>query len=56
MTAQEARQLKIKTGSVVRLKKELGLYLKERDTEQQRVSALKQGQADKHDIKHAASL
>ncbi|KAK9792229.1 hypothetical protein WJX73_000121 [Symbiochloris irregularis] len=56
MSNQEARQLKIKTGSVVRLKKELALYLKERDSEQQRVNALKQGQADKHDIKHAEDV
>ena len=55
MAEQDRRQLKIKTGSVVRLKKELLLYVKERDREQQRVNDLKQGGADVHDIKHAAS-
>lgn len=55
MTDSDKRQLKIKTGSVNRLKKELHLYAKERQKEQQRVERLKEGGADSHDIKHAAS-
>ncbi len=49
----EKRLLKIKTGSVVRLKKELGLYEKEKETEAQRVARMKDEGADAHDIKHA---
>jgi hypothetical protein len=47
------RQLKIKSGSVGRLKKELGLYQEEEAKEQQKVSRLKAEGADEHDIKHA---
>ena len=47
--------LKIKTGSVVRLKKELGLYETEKDLEAQRVARMKEEGADVHDIKHAVS-
>lgn len=49
----EKRLLKIKTGSVVRLKKELGLYEKEKETEAQRVVRMKEQGADVYDIKHA---
>ena len=55
MAENDIRQLKIKTGSVNRLRKELNLYSKEREQEQQRVDKLKQSGADSHDIRHAAS-
>lgn len=53
MSESERKQLKIKTGSVNRLKKELGLYATEKENEQQRVQRLKDAGADPHDIKHA---
>lgn len=56
MTDAEKRLLKIKTGSVVRLKKELGLYEKEQEQERQKVARMKEEGADSHDIKHAVSL
>ena len=52
----EKRLLKIKTGSVVRLKKELGLYEQEKETEAQRVARMKEEGADVHDIKHAVGF
>jgi tubulin-specific chaperone A len=56
MTDAEKRMLKIKTGSVTRLKKELGLYVEEREKERQRVARMKEEGADSHDVKHAVSL
>ena len=53
MADAERRMLKIKTGSVVRLKKELGLYETEKESEAQRVARMKEEGADVHDIKHA---
>ena len=53
MADAEKRMLKIKTGSVVRLKKELGLYETEKESEVQRVARMKEQGADKYDIKHA---
>ena len=53
MTDAEKRMLKIKTGSVTRLKKELGLYVEEREKERQRVARMKEEGADSHDVKHA---
>ncbi len=50
---EELRQLKIKTGSLTRLTKELVLYEKEHKQEQARVAAIKAANADAHDIKHA---
>ena len=50
---EELRQLKIKTGSLTRLTKELVLYEKEHKQEQARVAAMKAANADSHDIKHA---
>ena len=50
---EELRQLKIKTGSLTRLTKELVLYEKEQKQEQARVAAMKADKADTHDIKHA---
>lgn len=50
---EELRQLKIKTGSLTRLTKELVLYEKEQKQEQARVAAMKADNADTHDIKHA---
>ncbi len=55
MADVERRMLKIKTGSVVRLKKELGLYETEKESEEQRVARMKEEGADVHDIKHAVS-
>ena len=55
MAEVERRMLKIKTGSVVRLKKELGLYETEKDSEAQRVARMKEEGADVHDIKHAVN-
>lgn len=55
MADVERRMLKIKTGSVVRLKKELGLYQTEKESEAQRVARMKEENADAHDIKHAVS-
>ena len=55
MTDAEKRMLKIKIGSVSRLKKELGLYVEEREKERQRVARMKEEGADSHDIKHAVS-
>ena len=53
MADAELRQLKIKTGSLSRLTKELILYEKEHKQEQERVAAMKSDKADAHDIKHA---
>lgn len=53
MADAELRQLKIKTGSLSRLTKELVLYEKEHKQEQGRVAAMKSNRADAHDIKHA---
>jgi tubulin-specific chaperone A len=50
------KQLKIKTGSVGRLRKELTLYKEEERKEQENVLKLKSTGADEHDIKHAVSL
>lgn len=55
MTEAEKRLLKIKTGSVVRLKKELCLYEEEQEQERQKVARMKEDGADVHDIKHAVS-
>ena len=53
--AEEARkQLRIKTGSVSRLRKEINLYTEEVSKQQAVVERLKQQGADSHDIKHAA--
>ncbi len=53
MDAADLRLLKIKTGSLNRLKKELGLYKQEEEQERQRVARMKSENADYHDIKHA---
>lgn len=55
LMAEAVKQLKIKTGSVGRLSKELLLYQEEELQEQKKVSQLKAGGADQHDIKHAVS-
>ena len=49
------RQLKIKTGSVVRLSKELGMYAEEQRVESSRVAGMRADNADSHDIQHAVS-
>ena len=45
--------LKIKAGSVNRLKKELGLYVEEKERERKTVARMKEEGADTYDIKHA---
>lgn len=56
MDAADLRLLKIKTGSLNRLKKELGLYKEEEEQERQRVARMKAEDADIHDIKHAVRI
>lgn len=56
MAAEEVKQLKIKAGSVRRLKKELVMYEKELEKEQGRVDKMKQDNADPYDLKHAVRL
>jgi tubulin-specific chaperone A len=53
--ADQVRQLKIKTGSVKRLQKELILYEKEHDKEVAKVEKMKAENAEPHDLKHAVS-
>ena len=48
--------LKIKTGSVVRLNKELGLYETEKEAEAKRVAKMRNDGADPYDIKHAVGF
>ena len=48
--------MKIKTGSVKRLAKELTLYEKEQLQESQRVADMRASGADAHDIQHAVSM
>lgn len=50
------RQLKIKTGSVKRLAKEVVMYKQDEETETDRVSRLKAAGSDASDIKHAVRL
>lgn len=54
--AEVRRQLKIKTGSVRRLAKELIMYTKDKHLENIRVENLKAAKGDASDIKHAVSL
>lgn len=54
--ADTVKQLKIKTGSVGRLRKELSLYKEEEAREQENVHKLKAAGADQHDIKHAVRV
>lgn len=56
MSEADRKALKIKTGSVKRLAKELVLYGKEQDKESQRVADMKASGADAHDIKHAENV
>ena len=51
--AEAKKQLRIKTGSVSRLRKEFGLYTEEVTKQQSQVDTLKEQGADPHDIKHA---
>ncbi|DBB07664.1 hypothetical protein WJX82_008294 [Trebouxia sp. C0006] len=50
------RQLKIKTGSVRRLAKEVVMYKKDEQTETDRVSRMKAAGGDPSDIKHAEQV
>ncbi len=56
MDPADLRLLKIKTGSLKRLKKELVLYKQEEEQEIHRVARMKAENADTHDIKHAVRI
>jgi hypothetical protein len=51
--SEAKRQLKIKTGSVKRLAKEVVMYKKDEQTETDRVSRMRAAGGDASDIKHA---
>lgn len=53
MSDADKKALKVKTGVVKRLRKELDMYQKEVQTEQAKVQKLKDAGADPHDIKYA---
>ena len=55
MAEEAKKQLRIKTGSVSRLRKEIGAYSQEVIKQQAVVDKLKQEGADSYDIKHAVS-
>lgn len=54
--SEAKRQLKIKTGSVKRLAKEVVMYKKDEETETAHVNRMKADGSDASDIKHAVSL
>lgn len=54
--SEAKRQLKIKTGSVRRLAKEVVMYKKDEQTETDRVSRMKAAGGDASDIKHAEQV
>ena len=56
MSDAEARLLRIKTGSVQRLERELRLYEKERTAEEAKVQSMRAAAADVYDIKQAVRL
>lgn len=56
MSEADKRTLKVKTGVVKRLRKELDMYQQEVQTEQAKVQKLKNEGADPHDIKYAVGL
>ncbi len=51
--AEVIRTLKVKTGALKRVQKELSMYEKERDKEQARVEKLRADNAEPHDLKQA---
>ena len=53
MSEADRKALKIKTGSVNRLAKELNMYTQDEQRESQRVADMKRSGGDSHDIKHA---
>lgn len=53
MDAAELKSLKVKTGTLRRLRKELGMYVDEQAKETQKVEKLRSDGADPHDIKYA---
>lgn len=55
MSEADRKSLKVRTGMVRRLAKELSMYEQEVATEQAKVAGLKERGADKHDIKYAVS-
>lgn len=54
--SEAKRQLKIKTGSVKRLAKEVVMYKKDEETETARVNRMKADGSDASDIKHAVNM
>jgi hypothetical protein len=52
-TADAVRQVKIKTGSVRRLTKELDAYAVEAVAEEAKVASMRAAGAEAHDLKHA---
>lgn len=55
MSAEDIKQLKIKTGSVKRTHKELVSYEQEVEKESARLQKLKDTNADSHDVRQAVS-
>ena len=53
MAESESKQLRIKTGTLRRLRKELGMYQDEEAKESAKVAKLRHEAADSHDIKYA---
>merc|ERR1719160_478088 len=53
---ETARQLRIKTGSVKRLHKELGMYSQELERETARVEKMKADGVDEYDVKQAEQV
>lgn len=53
MSEANRRQLKIKAGTVRRLRKELAMYIEEQEKEAAKVQKLRDEGADPHDIKYA---
>lgn len=49
----QLKQLKIRCGTVKRLRKELDMYQKEKEQEEGKVRKLKEADADIHDIRYA---
>ncbi|PSC69684.1 Tubulin-folding cofactor A [Micractinium conductrix] len=56
MSEADRKSLKVRTGMVRRLAKELSMYEQEVATEQAKVAGLKERGADKHDIKYAENI
>lgn len=53
MDEAQLKSLKVKTGTLRRLRKELGMYVEEQTKESEKVEKLRSQGADPHDIKYA---